>query len=216
MNLSAVVLKIRAQSIARFTNRVTGAAELMIAQKATLKADMLFIVPLSEKVGVNQNPNNVNQTITEQFGVIAAMQNDSLQSDRLGIQAYNLVDTVRGEIFSAILSWQIPGSESLITYAGARFLDINGAYLWYMYMFNTDKRITSDCDGIDIGRDDLADLTTIFSQTILAPDANLPVTTGLPTALAPPELNQLFEADHSYDDGFSNGFDTLTSILNKN
>lgn len=216
MNLLAIVLQIRAAEITRFANRVTGAAELAIAQRATLKADMLFVVPLSERVGVNQNPNNVNQTITEQFGVVAAFANDSLQSDRLGIQAYNLVDTVRGEIFSAILSWTIPGSESLVTYAGARFLDINGAYLWYMYMFNSDRRITSDCDGIDLGRDALPDLTAIFQQTILAPDPNLPVTSGLPTELAPPKLDQLFEADHSYDDGFSSGFDTLTSILNKN
>lgn len=238
MRIVPIILRLRAANT-RFKNNIGGAAELDLARKNTLKADLAFVVPLNEDTTANANDNNINQTITERFTVIIALANDTSQADKNGIIAYDLLHNVRSEIFRALLGWEIYGAESMIYYAGGQLLNIHAAYLWYQFDFEYRVRITEfdgycDLEGSQLGPEgelrekiqisQLPELQQIYTNYILWPNADLPHDGDLPIDdsypdVALPDMAQIVNIDDdknpgAYDRGFGSGFD-FYRILNR-
>jgi len=210
MKIGPIVLKIRLAET-RFTNNVFGAAELAMAQEYTLLPESAFVIPLSETTKPNNMDTGINQVITERFAVVVALDNGSSDSDKVGLKAYDVLNDVRSEIFSAVLGWQIDGAESVISYAGGRIAQINRVYLWYQFEFLYDTRIDDD-DGIDTGADALGLFDSIYAQWILSPSVNLDKAIvgpdGLPITIVDPDMTQVIDfTSNPYVDGpFGKGF----------
>lgn len=162
MQLGPIVLKLRLAST-QFENRVFGAAELALALEYGLKIDTAFIIQLAETASINLMDGGVNQKITERFAVVCGLDNGSSDRDKVGLIAYDRLAAIRAEIFSALLGWQIPGTESLVSYGGGRMAGINRAWLWFQFEFLVETRITDD-DGIDVGAAELPDFDKIYAQ----------------------------------------------------
>lgn len=227
MRIGEIVLKLRLADT-RFNNLIGGAAELNLAIDNTLKQDMAFVIPLAENCPSNEYDSGINQKITERFGVIVALGNDNSQADKTGITSYDLLHTVRGEIFKALLGWKIDGAESLVYYRGGRVLDITGAYLWYQFEFEFETRILNyytedelnDTDGVDMGVAGLDDFNTIYTNIILSPSADLPYTgelplsDGYPNVVLPDNAQWLDLTENpnagDFGKGFGSGFDFYT------
>lgn len=221
MNLGVVALKLRAANT-RFGNRVVGTAELALAQEYTLQNETAFVIPLSENTkGPNQNDTFINQRITESFGVIVAIKNDSATTDKLGFKAYDAHGDVRKELLRALLGWTIPEASdgtattaALVYYNGGRVIDITPAWFWYSFEFIAESRITSDVDGVDTALEATYtdQFLKVYTQWAVFDKAVLPLTgtaPQLPTNLLTPALTELFGPEFAFGDAFGKGTDTL-------
>ena len=209
MQIGPIALKLRLAET-RFENRVFGAAQLALALEYTLKKETAFVVQLNETANANTLDNGISQKINEQFGVIIALDNGSSDKDKAGLISYDKLVDVRTEIFKAILGWQIPGTESLVSYAGGRVAGLNRAYLWYQFEFLTETRIDDD-DGVDVGVDDLEMFGSIYAQWILSPSVKSEAVKGataLPIPIVDPDMTSIidFTSDPDVDGGFGKGF----------
>ena len=238
MRIVPIILRLRAADT-RFKNNIGGSAELDLARRNTLKKDMAFVIPLNEDVAANQNDNEINQTITERFSVIVVLANDTSQSDKTGIIAYDLLHEVRSQIFRALLGWEIYGADSMIYYAGGQLMNIHAAYLWYQFDFEYRVRIMgfdgyADLEGSQLDLEgelrekiqisQLPELQKIYTNYILWPSADLPYTGDLPVDdnypdIALPDMATIVDIDDdpnpgAYDRGFSSGFD-FYRVLNR-
>lgn len=215
MNLGAVVLQIRGAST-RFVNRVAGSAELALAQQFPLREETAFVVQVADNAPNNQNDSGINQLMTERIAVIVALRNDNSKIDILGFEAYSLVDTVRNELFVALLGWPPPGAESLMSYAGGRIVSIDPAWLWYQFEFEAGTRLQALYDP-NAGA--LPYLASFFAQYKPGGDAVLPLPDSehLPTTLlSDPVIEELLELPAGYEPGaFSSGFETIQGKLNR-
>lgn len=209
MQIGPIALKLRLAET-RFENRIFGAAELALVQEYSLKAESAFVVQLSESVNTNTLDNDINQKINERFAVIVALDNGTSDRDKVGFIAYDKLFDIRAEIFKAILGWQMPGAESLVSYGGARILGLNRAYLFYQFEFVVDVRIDVD-DGVDVGTDDLPPFDTLYAQWVLAPSVNATAVEGvtaLPVTIIDPDMTTVidFTSNPAVDGAFGSGF----------
>ncbi len=234
MRISPIVMRIR-EARTRFGNYVAGSAELDLAIKNTLKKDAAFVIPINEDASSHNYDSGINQTIAERFGVIVALANDSSDKDKTGITAYDLLHEIRSELFRSLLGWQIIGAESLIYYAGGKFLMIQNDYLWWQFDFEFKSRLLEFdgyCDVNDADRVDEGDLIPkkqisqldsfdkINTEYILWPSANLPWQGSIPvgdTGITDMETWIDLTDDPkagAFDRGFSSDFD-FYKILNR-
>lgn len=214
MNIGAVVLQIRAANT-RFVNRVAGSAELMLAQDYPLKDETAFVVQVADSCPPNQIEGAISQKLTERVAVIVALKNDTQKKDLLGFEAYSEVDTVRTELFTALLGWTPPGAETLMYYAGGRLVSLDTAWLWYQFEFETATRLQ---ELYDPGAGALPYLQSFFDQWKPGGDPVLPLPVGehLPTALlTEPVLEELFELPAGFGSGFGAGVETRVGVLKK-
>jgi len=204
LKIGPIVLKLRAAET-RFGDMIAGAAELAYALSGTLTKEVAFVIPLAEVVKANDLDSGISQKITERFGVIVALDNATSDRDKTGLTAYDTLHDVRAEIFKAILGWQIPGAEDLVSYGGGRIAGITRATFWYQFEFITATRIDDD-DGVDVGADALGDFNTIYAQWVLAPSANLPVS-GVPVTTFMPDMTSIVDlTDDPRYGAFGRGF----------
>lgn len=160
----------------RFGQRVAGAVDLGVVNPTTLNDEIAYVIPLNESASPNTYDNNINQVITEQFGVVVAIRNDRKQSDKTGIISGDLLHSVRDEIFSALLGWEIPITDDdisqydgLVTYVSGSTIDFNAAWLWYQFTFATTIRL-GECQSTDVGTSELPLFNKIWAQYIINPD----------------------------------------------
>lgn len=165
MKLGAIALKLRLGGT-RFEERVFGAAEFALVPRATVTNESAFVLPLIEMATPNEQVNTVQQRIVERFGVVVALNNNL---DTTGLRAFDDLEDCRAEIFKAILGWNMPGAESVVSYASGRLLDITHSYLWYQFAFQVESRIDiADCVEPSIG----APFDMIYAQWKLNPTAD--------------------------------------------
>jgi hypothetical protein len=138
----------------------------------TLKANMAFVVQLSETTPGNLYDSGINQKVTEKFAVVVAIDNATSAKETTGIVAHDELFGIRAELFSAILGWQISGTEGIISFAGGRLLEMDRARMWYQFEFETTIRIDDD-DGFDNGADTLPTMDTVFAEYDLNPITNM-------------------------------------------
>lgn len=208
MRLSRIVLKLRLAET-RFGNNIGGAANLAYALEGTLKPEMAFVIQISEAAAANKHDNEIEQELTEQFGVIVALRNDTSDKDRDGLTAYDSLYEIRAEIFRALLGWKIEGAESYpIAYSGGRVLGINKAQFWYQFTFMYKTWLGQE-NGVDVGRDDLDNFDKIYARwALIGPagreygewaDFNVPG--------APPDMGSIVDFTEDPRDGaFGPGF----------
>lgn len=177
MQLAPIVLKLRLADTS-FGNNIAGAAELALALEYTLKTDAAFVVQLNETTPANDFDSGINQKITERFAIVAAASNATSDREKTGVVAHDRIHDLRSELFSAILGWQIPGTEGIIYYSGGRLLRVDRARLWYQFEFEATTRIIDD-DGYDNNADALAVFDTVFATWEVVPSGSLP-STGIP------------------------------------
>ncbi len=215
-----------------FGNYVGGAAELDVALKNTLKKDCAFVVPISDNCQVNLLDNGMGQTITERFSVVVAVANDTTDKDKIGNIAYDSLHDIRSELFRSLLGWQIEGAESLIYYAGGKFVTINNGYLWWEYDFEYRIRLRDYdgyCDIVEQGdfienkqQSQLDSFDGIYSKYIIWPNENLPwkgtvgdITSDMTQMETWVDLTQN-PNDGSYGRGFGSEFDFYRVLNRKN
>lgn len=208
MNIGEIVLHLRAANT-RFSNHITGAAELALAQEFPIKKEIAFVVPVADSATTNTDDSGINQLLTERVAIIAVFQNDTSKRDLLGFTAYDPVDTVRLELFKALLGWQPANAESLMTYSGGRVITFDRAWLWYQYEFEVVTRLQAMYDP-DAGA--LPWLTKLYTQWKPGGDSILPLPAdeSLPTTLlTDPVIEELitFPSDYDFAD-FDNSYST--------
>jgi len=213
LKLGSIALKLRIAETC-FGNNIAGAAEFGYAWSKSLKKQVAFVIPLGETAVPNNLDNGINQLITERFAVVVVIENDTSAKDQIGLTAYDSLHDIRAEIFSAILGWQIPGTEDIISYGGAKLIGINSANLWYQFEFITTTRLDDD-DGVDVGASDLADFDTIYAQWELAPSENLPVG-GVPVSAFEVDMTSIIDlTDDPRSGAFSRGFMNIFETYDK-
>jgi hypothetical protein len=205
MKLSPIILRLRAQETI-FNNYIGGAAQLAQAMEFSLSGEAAFVIQLAETATANTYDNSINQKISERFAVVVALDNGTSDRDKTGLIAFDKLQDIRAQIFSAILGWQIPGTESIIEYSAGKVLGINRAWLWYQFEFSAETRITDE-DGFDNKESDLGWFDTLYAQYVLMPSADMPVE-NLPVNIFDVDMTQIidFTTNPAIDGGFSNGF----------
>ena len=207
-----------------FKNMVGGAAELETALKNTLIVDMAFVIPLIERAAANQYQNNIDQRLTERFGILCALKNDTTDKDKLGIIAYDRLHEIRNELFSVFLGKEIPEASGKMYYVGGSLKSINAGYLWYQFEFEY-PAILNDCGLQTHPVDDTevpVSFNTIYTNYMLSPSADLPHTGGLPLAdgfpdVTIPDQAQWIDLTEDPREGdFSGGFSTAFTIYDEN
>lgn len=203
MQLGPIVLRLRAADT-RFENRIAGAAEYAVALEGTLQNEVAFVVPLEDNPTPNAHDTDVEQKVTERFGIIAAIRSDVSASDKLGITAYDAVHDVRDELFGCLLGWLMSGHEDLVSYGGGRLLNFDRSYLWYQFDFLTAFWIQEKAQE----EETTAWLNTIYADWVLSPSINLPIREGLPVSLFTPDMNTIvdFTSNPAIDGDFSPAF----------
>lgn len=229
MRLSIIVKRLK-EAHTRFGDYVAGSAELDLALRNTLKKDMAFVVPIADDSPSNLYDSGESQLITERFSVIIALANDVSDKDKTGLTSYDQLHDIRSELFRALVGWQILGAESLIYYAGGKFITVQNDYLWWQYDFEYKSRITEFdgyCDIIEqtdfSQRKQVSQLDSfdkISSKYILWPGKDLPwqgtvseITSDLTQMETWIDLTEDPNAG-PYDRGFGSGFD-FYRILNR-
>lgn len=212
MKLSKIVLKLRLQNT-RFKENVVGAAELAAATENTFLKETAFVIPLSESCAPNNYDNTISQKITERFGIVVAIKNDTVKLERTGIVSFDSLEAIRTEIFKGILGWQLPDMDGIIYYVGGSVLDINPAWLWYQYEFESMRYLDQD-DAVDEGYTD--EFETLHTEWETFPSVNLPYTGTLPVSGFTPDLTSQVDLDDDPYDGpynraFGPGFDWYPS-----
>jgi hypothetical protein len=235
MRIAPIVMRIR-EAQTRFGNYVAGSAELELAIKNTLKKDVAFVVPVNEDAATNNTDSAITQSIIERFAVIVALANDTTDKDKTGLSAYDLLHDIRSQLFRSILGWQIKGAESLIYYAGGKFLTIQNDYLWWQYDFEFKSRLTeydgycdiTDADRIGEGEfetkkqiSQLDDFNKIHTDYILWPSDTLTWTGDIPTTGGIDNMETWIDLtdnpdDGSYGRGFGSEFDFYRVLNRKN
>ena len=101
---------------------------------------------LIESAEENQYDPQVDQRVVERCGVVVALAADKSKVDKLRFTAYDTLHSVRADLFSALLGWEIPDAEGMVCYRGGKLIDMNNAYLWYQFEFEYYSRIMQKTD----------------------------------------------------------------------
>lgn len=147
MNINTVIAQIKTYCPS-FAGRVAGAARFkMLDATASLDVPSAFVIPLDDNPGERMSLNDVRQPMIEAFSVIVAMSNTVDERGQTAVNATH--DTLRAELWHALLGWQPDnlGYASRyrgIEYQGANLLDMDRARLWYQYDFGAYMEITPD------------------------------------------------------------------------
>lgn len=188
MRIGPIVLKLRLAAT-RFADMIGGAADFDSVQKETF-GECAFVVPLAETAGPNEQDTTVLQVLTEVFAVVVVLKNDTAQTDRLGLKAYDALDEARSQIFKGILGWEMDGYKTPVVYEGGRLLDLNAAYLWYQFEFSAERWITQE-DGVE------ESVTTwfnsIYAEYVFVPDSAIPHKGPLPAGTPPADATEIVD-----------------------
>ncbi|GAC1335492.1 MAG: hypothetical protein NVSMB20_10400 [Bradyrhizobium sp.] len=144
MDFGRVITQLR-QYAPIFGTRVAGAADFAKGVEDTAQMDMpaAYVIPLGEDASENLDMTGLRQNVIERFSIIVAFDNTG---DRRGQGVTVLYDTVRDQIYGALLNWRIdPHNATKGIYSGgAQLRDWNRARLWYEWHFALDVIITDE------------------------------------------------------------------------
>jgi hypothetical protein len=156
MNLNIVIDHLR-QFCPSFGGRVAGSARFKrLDESANLAIPAAYVIALDDSPGDRMSLNDVRQPLLEAFAVIVALSNTP---DERGQAAINTAhDTIRAELWAALLGWQPDGLMDQsryrgIEYQGGNLLDLDRSRLWYQFDFASYMEITPEdgWQGIELG-----------------------------------------------------------------
>lgn len=216
MRLSPIVLILR-EGNTIFGDQIAGAAEFKSIQKDTLEVNTAYIIQTTDIALPNKTENTVEQKIVEGFGVVIAIRNDTSQADKTGLGAFDRLHDIRTQLWNLLVGLNLDSVlnedgytiEGPISYKGGSLIDINPAWLWYMYEFEypaTLQEIVKDFK--------LDDLNTLSAQWIISPNSQIPLkgAESLPNALEQSDMESIIDFTEnllagSFESGFDVGFD---------
>lgn len=138
MQLELIIAALRARC-SSFTNRIAGAAQFkLLPESAALAVPCAFVIPLDDNPSESRSQNSVRQSLTDSFAVIVALSN---VADERGQGSAHTVDTLRNELWAALLGWQPSDRYDGISYDGGSIVAIDRARLWYQFDFSADMEI---------------------------------------------------------------------------
>ncbi len=225
MKLSPIVFALRLGDT-YFKSFVGGAADFGNIQINSFNKETAFVIPLGEDATANDCDGSVNQMITERFGVVCVLKNDTSSAEKTGILAYDKLHDIRNDLFRILINLDL-GYATVIEYAGAQLLELNQAWLWYQFEFLYKTRIFAGQGGwgeieesdIEARQDpiQLPDFNTIYTDYLLSPSEHLPYTGILPLAASVRDAAQQVDTDDDPNPGdFDAGFSRAFKILLKN
>ena len=180
MQLEIIVAALRARC-PTFGTHVAGAAQFkLLPENVALAVPCAFVVPLDDSPQESRAQNSVRQELTDSFAVIVALSN---VADEKGQGAARSVDSMRAELWAALLGWRpvaagVDSSTSRydgITYQGGNILALDRARLWYQFEFGALMEIepADGWQGIELAALPHFDSATINIDTIDPHDPNL-------------------------------------------
>ncbi|CNF16163.1 Uncharacterised protein [Yersinia rohdei] len=139
MKLSLVIAALRLRCPS-FEERVSGAAEYKpIPDTSKMKLPSAWVIPLDDNVGEQKSKTDYWQDLTDGFAVIVVLDNTPDQRGQKA--AFDAVDSIRAELFKALLGWEPESCYDPIQYDGGNLLDMNRAHLYYQYDFSATRDI---------------------------------------------------------------------------
>jgi hypothetical protein len=153
--LASFISQLRANAPV-FGGRVAGAAEFVRGLRdytTSLALPAAYVLPLAQEAEPNESWGGLQQIV--HIGVGVAVELDA-QTDRRGQAPAMDLDDVRDQVFASVLNYKLDDCHVArgIAYAGARYLDLDRARLFYQFEFNLDWQITDE-DGFHPIADDL-------------------------------------------------------------
>jgi len=146
--MAAFISQLRANAPI-FGGRVAGAAEFYAGLRnynTSMPLPAAYVLPLGQEADANQVWNGLIQTLHKGIGI--AVELDA-QTDRRGQAPTMNFEEIEAQIFASCLNMVIGDCRMVrgASFAGARYLDLDRARLWYQWEFNIDWQIT-DADGV--------------------------------------------------------------------
>lgn len=217
MKLSPIVLLLRSGET-DFNDNIAGAAEFNTIQKDTLEVDTAYVIQTTDVALPNKTQGTVEQRIVEGFGVVVALRNDESQADKTGLIAYDRLHAIRKQLWDILVGLNLDAVlndegytvEGPISYKGGSLIDINPAWLWYMYEFEYPATLQEICK--DYGLDDL---NTLSAQWVITPNSQIPLNGAdpLPDAIEISDMESIINLTENLLAGafesraFDSGFD---------
>ena len=132
-----------------FGGRVGGSAEFYSGLRnynTSMALPAAYVLPLGQEAEPNQVWNGLIQIVHKQVGV--AVELDA-QRDRRGQDPTMSFEDIEAQIFRSVLNLEIGECRMVrgTSFAGARYLDLDRARLFYQWEFNIDWQLT-DADGV--------------------------------------------------------------------
>lgn len=133
MDIDNIIAALRTRCPA-FATRVAGAAQFkMLPETAAMATPCAFVLPLDDSPDPPASPNMVKQFLDEGFAVVVAIDNSV---DERGQASSYTVQSLRTELWRALLGWQPTPQHSGIAYGGGHLLQIDRARLWFQFEFS--------------------------------------------------------------------------------
>lgn len=141
MQLEIVVTALKSRCPS-FSNRVAGAAQFKhLPENQTLPVPAAYVVPLDDQPSAGRAQNSVRQPLTDSFAVIVALSN---VADEKGQGAAHTVNSLRAELWAALLGWRPAERYNGINYEGGQLLAMDRARLWYQFEFGAEMELCPD------------------------------------------------------------------------
>ncbi len=132
MQLELIIPALRTRC-SSFSNRIAGAAQFkLLPETAALNVPCAYVIPLDDSPQESRAMNSVRQALTDSFAVIVAVSN---VTDEKGQGSAHSIDSLRTELWAALLGWQPTARYDGITYEGGQLLSLDRARLWYQFEF---------------------------------------------------------------------------------
>ncbi|NKD86100.1 hypothetical protein HEQ63_07875 [Haematospirillum jordaniae] len=120
--------------------RIAGAAEFArVAEDASLPVPAAYVLPREEKPATAVTCTGYRQPVQAHFAVVVVLP----AADRRGQGAAVAVESVRDDLFRALLGWEPPGYGPIV-YEGGELLSVDRARLWWQFTFSAAYQITED------------------------------------------------------------------------
>lgn len=149
MNIDNVILQLR-QNCDVFNGNVAGAADFAkgIETVVDMPLPAAYVVPLEDTAGENILDNGLVQQVNERIAVIVEISNSA---DRRGQTSSDQINTLKYDIFSALLNWRIDPDRAVkgLQYDGGRLLDYDRGRLFWVFEFSLLVTIDDD-DGYQV------------------------------------------------------------------
>jgi len=149
MKLSLIIDQIKTNA-PTFESRVAGAAEYAgLREASNLVVPAAYVVPLDDAAELNRSQTGYQQRINDNFGVVCVVSN---LVDERGQSATDALDTLRSELWAALLGWEPGVDYDRISYGGGALLALDRQRLDYQFEFNSQLSIdtTATWQGADI------------------------------------------------------------------
>lgn len=122
-----------------FATRVAGAAQFkMLPETSAMAVPCAFVLPLDDSPDPPTSPNMVRQFLDEGFAVVVAIDNTV---DERGQRSSHTVQSLRAELWRALLGWQPTPKHNGISYGGGNLLQVDRARLWFQFEFSASFEI---------------------------------------------------------------------------